>query len=54
MKEILADGPIRERMLQGIAGVRASLRGAPGVAEHPADHAAEIILNIPVPQRPGV
>lgn len=53
VKEILAEGPVRKRMLQGIAGVRASLRGAPGSDEHPADRAAEIILNIPVRRRPG-
>ena len=47
IKEILPDGPVRDRMLEGIARVRARLR-APQVAQsdpqHPADRAAEIIL----------
>ncbi len=44
VKEILPDGPIRTRMLQGMAEVKARL-GAPQAA-HPADRAAEIILQI--------
>jgi len=49
LNEILADGPARERMLEGLARVRARLR-APVVggrtAPHPADRAAEIILEL--------
>jgi len=47
LKEILPDGPPRDRMLNGLAGVKARLRApqaAPGAAQHPADRAAEIIL----------
>ena len=47
LKEILADGPARNRMLEGLAGVKARLRApktASGVVQHPADRAAEIIL----------
>jgi len=47
LKEILADGPARDRMLAGLAGVKARLRApetASGVGQHPADRAAEIIL----------
>jgi lipid-A-disaccharide synthase len=49
LNEILADGPARDRMLEGLARVKARLR-APVVgtvpALHPADRAAEIILNL--------
>ena len=47
MKEILPDGPARERMLQGLAGVKTRLRSPQtdsGAVQHPADRAAEIIL----------
>jgi lipid-A-disaccharide synthase len=50
LREILPDGPPRERMLDGLARVRALLRppGADsGAAQHPADRAAEIILSLP-------
>ena len=47
IKEILPDGPVRDRMLEGLARVKARLR-APQAAQsdpqHPADRAAEIIL----------
>lgn len=46
VKEILADGAVRQTMLQGLAGVRARLRGADFPAEHPADRAAGIILEL--------
>ena len=49
LTEILPDGPARERMLQGLAGVKARLRAperAPAAAQHPADRAAEIILGM--------
>ncbi len=47
LNEILADGPARERMLEGLAGVKARLQAPaaePGAAQHPADRAAEIVL----------
>ncbi len=47
LKEILHDGPIRDRMLSGLAGVKALLRapsGNSGSVQRPADRAAEIIL----------
>lgn len=47
LKEILPDGPPRDRMIAGLAGVKACLRVPPaasGAAQHPADLAAEIIL----------
>ena len=49
VRQILPDGAVRERMLAGLAMVKASLRAsAPdsGVAQHPADRAAEIILTM--------
>lgn len=48
IREILADGAPRERMLEGLARVKASLRGSPGsgTTQHPADRAAGIILGI--------
>jgi lipid-A-disaccharide synthase len=49
LKELLPDGPARNRMLEGLAGVKARLR-APGanfaLAQHPADRAAGIILSL--------
>ncbi len=50
LKEILPDGPARDRMIEGLARVKARLRPpqAPlGAAQHPADRAAEIILALP-------
>jgi lipid-A-disaccharide synthase len=46
LREILADGPARERMLAGLAHVKAKLRGAGhgNPVMHPADRAASIIL----------
>jgi lipid-A-disaccharide synthase len=47
INEILPDGAARERMLEGLAKVKALLRAPSlygGPAKHPADHAAEIIL----------
>lgn len=52
LKEILPDGPARDRVLEGLERVRARLRGSESVqgpaqyqARHPADRAAEIILS---------
>jgi lipid-A-disaccharide synthase len=50
LKEILPDGPPRERVLEGLAAVKARLRppqATPGALQHPADRAAEIILAMP-------
>ena len=47
LNEILPEGPARDRMLNGLARVRERLRppaAGSGVAHHPADRAAEIIL----------
>jgi lipid-A-disaccharide synthase len=47
VREILPDGPARDRMLEGLARVKGKLRGPAGVEgieSHPADRAAEIIL----------
>jgi lipid-A-disaccharide synthase len=50
MKEILPDGPARDRMLEGMARVKARLRApqaGSGAVQHPADRAAYIILTLP-------
>jgi lipid-A-disaccharide synthase len=57
IKEILPDGPARDRMLEGLTEVKARLRVPEsrndGSAPHPADRAAEIILNLrPLNPRP--
>jgi lipid-A-disaccharide synthase len=47
LKEILPEGGARERMVAGLAGVKAKLRApqsGAGAREHPADKAAGIIL----------
>jgi lipid-A-disaccharide synthase len=50
IKEILPDGPARDRMLKGLTQVKAKLHppqsGAPGPTQHPADRAAEIVLTL--------
>jgi lipid-A-disaccharide synthase len=49
LKAILPDGPVRERMLAGLAGVRGKLRrpsNGGGAEQGPADRAAEIILDL--------
>jgi len=49
LQEILPDGPARDRMLEGLARVKARLRAPKansGTVQHPADQAAEIILNL--------
>jgi lipid-A-disaccharide synthase len=49
LKEILPDGALRKRMLEGLTRMKARLRApgaAPGAAQHPADRAAEIIRSI--------
>jgi lipid-A-disaccharide synthase len=50
LNDILPDGPARDRMLEALARVKASLRApqaASGPPQHPADRAAEAILSIP-------
>ncbi len=50
VKEILPDGPVRDRMLEGLARVKARLRApqaGSGTQQHPADRAADIILAVP-------
>ena len=52
LREILPDGPARDRMLDGLARVKARLRApatASGTTVHPADRAAEIILALGSP-----
>ena len=51
METILADGPARQRMLEGLAQVRTRLRGTTNghPAMHPADRAAQIILTLNEP-----
>jgi lipid-A-disaccharide synthase len=49
VNEILPDGAARDRMLEGLARVKAKLRAPSpgrGVPRHPADRAAEIILTM--------
>jgi lipid-A-disaccharide synthase len=49
LKEILPDGAARDRMLEGLARVKARLRApqpGSGVTQHPADRAADIILSM--------
>ncbi len=49
LRQVLPDGPARERMLEGLAQVKSKLRapqGLPGSPQHPADRAAEIILDL--------
>ena len=49
LKEILPDGPARDRMLDGLAGVKARLRAPQADSrpmQHPADRAADIIFSL--------
>jgi lipid-A-disaccharide synthase len=49
LREILADGPARDRMLEGLARVKARLCAPEadcGTPQHPADRAAEIVMNL--------
>ena len=51
LNEIIADGPARTKMIAGLAGVKARLRGptrGPARDErHPVDRAAEAVLAVP-------
>ncbi len=53
LNNILPDGPVRDRMLEGLTRVKARLRalGTGGTMQHPADRAAEIILALPQLQK---
>jgi lipid-A-disaccharide synthase len=44
VNEIIADGPARNKMIAGLAGVKARLRGPAHDARHPVDRAAEAVL----------
>jgi lipid-A-disaccharide synthase len=50
INEIIPDGPARDRMLEGMARVKAKLRAPHGTgadsAPHPADRAAQIIFSM--------
>jgi lipid A disaccharide synthetase len=50
LREIIPDGPARNRMLAGLDQVKARLRGAEvlsqGPALHPADRAAQMVLDL--------
>jgi hypothetical protein len=50
MREILPDGDVRDRMIEGLTRVKAMLQAprdnVEGPALHPADRAAEIILSL--------
>jgi len=46
LKEILPDGPVRKRMIEGMAEVRTLLRGPISEALHPAERAAEAIVTL--------
>jgi lipid-A-disaccharide synthase len=48
LNQILPDGPARDRMLEGLARVRARLRAPASESrpQHPAERAAEIILSL--------
>ena len=49
LKNVLPDGPSRQRMLEGLSRVKARLRAPTplgSAAQHPADRAAEIILDV--------
>jgi len=55
LTEILSDGPARDRMLEGLARVKARLRasaGGFGTVQHPADRAAQIIFRMGLPVQP--
>lgn len=47
IQEVLPDGPVRDRMLEGLSEVRARLRGPASNQRPPADRAAEIIFSLP-------
>ncbi len=44
LQAIMVDGPAREKMIAGLAGVKASLQGQMQDQRHPADRAAEAVM----------
>ena len=46
LNEIIADGPARNKMVSGLAGVKARLRGPSQDERHPVDRAAEAVLSV--------
>jgi lipid-A-disaccharide synthase len=46
LRQILPDSLVRERMLEGLAGVKARLRGPDQHGAHPVDRAAEAIFEL--------
>jgi len=44
LNEIIAEGPARNKMIAGLAGAKARLRGPIQDERHPADRAAEAVL----------
>ena len=44
LNAILPDGPAREQMLEGLARVKAKLRGPDNGIPHPSERAAQAIL----------
>jgi lipid-A-disaccharide synthase len=44
LDQMLPDGPVRDKILEGLANVKAKLRGPEEAALHPAERAAEVIL----------
>ena len=50
MSEILCDGPVRERMIGGLAEVRSLLRGRDRERLHPAERAAEAVFALLQPE----
>jgi lipid-A-disaccharide synthase len=44
VNEIIADSPARNKMIAGLAGVKARLRGPAQDERHPVDRAAEAVL----------
>ena len=46
MNEILPYGPARDKMIEGLAGVKIRLRGSPTGASHPTDRAAGMVLEL--------
>jgi lipid-A-disaccharide synthase len=50
LREILSDGPVREKMLQGLAEVKSRLRGSFNDHLHPVERAADVVIGL---LRPG-
>jgi hypothetical protein len=46
LNEIIAEGPARQKMIAGLAGVKASLRLSGKGQLHPVERAAEEVLTI--------